>query len=354
MRFEVLDAATAEGLRAWKDLWRAWPTREVMAHPEYARLFARPCDRTVAAAAHGEGGVVLFPLILRPLAAEPWAGPDERRWDATSPYGYGGPFAWGAGTRDADGFWRAFSGWCRDERIVSTFARLSLFPQELAPIPGPVEEIAPNVVIDLDGGLAGLRRGYESKVGRWVSTAERAGLVVEVDEEGRRLDAFLRVYKDTMDRCHADPWYYFPRAFFEAIVGGLRGHFAIFSTLSAGEVVSSDLVLLSAERVYYFLGGTLEAAFPLGPNYLLKHSIAVWALEHGKRTCVLGGGYQPHDGLLRYKRAFARGGVVPFRVARLLHDEGACRDLVTLRAANTAKVAAAWTPRPGWFPPYRA
>lgn len=354
MRFSVLDAGTAEGLRAWVDLWCAWPTREVMAHPEYARLFARPCDRTVAAVGEDEGGVVLFPLILRPLAAEPWAGGGERRWDATSPYGYGGPFAWGPGERDDGAFWQAYTGWCREERIVSTFARLSLFPEELAPIPGPVEELAPNVVIGLSGGREELWSGYEPKVRKWVKTAEQAGLVAEVDEEGRRLDSFLHVYKRTMDRRKAEAWYYLPREFFEAIVGRLRGHFAIFCTLSRGEVVSSDLVLLSAERAYYFLGGTLEEAFPLGPNYFLKHNMAVWAQERGKKACVLGGGYQPHDGLLRYKRAFARGGLVPFRVARLVHDEPACRDLLTLRTAAAAKAAEAWTPRPGYFPPYRS
>jgi hypothetical protein len=323
-----------------------------MAHPEYARLFARPCDRTVAAVGEDEGGRVLFPLILRPLAAEPWAPPGESRWDATSPYGYGGPFAWGEGPRDDGAFWRAHADWCREERLVSTFARLSLFPEELAAIPGPVEEVSPNVVIGLGGGRDELWNGYEPKIRRWVATAEKAGLEVEVDEDGRRLDSFLRIYESTMDRHGAASWYYFPRAFFEAIVRLLHGQFALFCTLSNGEAVSSDLVLLSAERVYYFLGGTLASAFPLGPNYLLKHRIAVWALEHGKKSCVLGGGYEPHDGLLRYKRAFARRGVVPFRVARLIHDEQACRDLLTLRAASEG--AGPWEPRAGFFPPYRS
>lgn len=353
MRFRVVDAGTPEGLRAWTERWRAWPAREVMAHPEYARLFARPCDRVVAAIGEDAGGSVLFPLIVRPLAAEPWAGPGERRWDATSPYGYGGPFAWGGHPRDDAAFWRAYAGWCEEERIVSTFARLSLFPEELAFIPRGVEELAPNVVIGLSEGVEALWRGYEPKVRRWVATAERAGLDVDVDEDGRRLDTFLGVYERTMDRHRADAWYYFPRTFFEAIVERLHGQFAFFSTLSGGEVVSSDLVLLSAERVYYFLGGTLEHAFPLGPNYLLKHRIAVWALEHGKRSCVLGGGYQPHDGLLRYKRAFTRGAVVPFRVARLTHDEAACRELTALRASSAAPGAEAWKPRDGYFPPYR-
>src|SRR4051812_45439615 len=105
-----------------------------MAHPEYCRLFARPGDRVVAAAAGGPEGGILFPLILRPLSAEPWAAGDQR-WDAVTPYGYGGPFVWGAGGAAAEGFWAGHAAWCRAERIVSTFARLSLFPHQLTSIP---------------------------------------------------------------------------------------------------------------------------------------------------------------------------------------------------------------------------
>jgi hypothetical protein len=355
MRFRVLDGSTSDGLSAWMDLWRAWPRREVMAHPEYARLFARPCDRVVCAV--GENAPresVLFPLVLRPLAAEPWAAPGEARWDATSPYGYGGPFAWGDGPREDGAFWRPFKAWCLDEGVVSTFARLSLFPEELAVVPGPVEERFPNVVVDLSRGEEALWRGYDTKVRRWVHTAENAGLTVEVDRTGSRLDAFVAIYEHTMRRHGADDWYFFPRSFFEALVEKLAGQYAFFFTLSGGQPVSSDLVLCSAEHVYYFLGGTLEDAYPLGPNYFLKHRIAAWAIGEGKRSYVLGGGYQRGDGLYRYKRGFSREGEVPFRVACLVHDERAYRELVVRRAATSIQGGAPWAPRPEFFPSYRA
>ncbi len=354
MKLRVLDAGSPEDLAAWIALWRSWPDREVMAHPEYARLFARPCDRVVCAAGEGAAGGIIFPLVLRPLAAEPWADPGESRLDAITPYGYGGPFAWGEGRRDDASFWDAHAAWCRDERIVSTFARLSLFPEQLANVPWRVEVRAPNVVVRLGEGADALWRGYDTRVRRWVGVAERAGLVVEQDPRGARLDAFVEVYTHTMQRNGAEPWYYFPRAFFEAIVERLAGSFTFFHTLRAGEVVSSDLVLCSERHVYYFLGGTREDAFPLGPNYLLKHRVVTWAIAEGKRACVLGGGYAPGDGLLRYKRGFARGGLVPFRVASMIHDERAYRELCEARAQHASRTGAGWTPKPGFFPTYRA
>ncbi len=352
MRFRILDASTAEGASVWLGLWRAGSGREVMAHPEYARLFARPCDRVVCAAGEDAGGAILFPLLLRPLAAEPWAGRGESRWDATSPYGYGGPFSFGA--PDADAYWRAHAEWCRDEQIVSTFARLSLFPRQLAPIPGTVEARLSNVVVPLEGGVDALWRGYEGKVRKWVHVAERGGLTVERDTTGARLAAFAEIYEHTMRRSGADDWYFFPRVFFDAIVERLAGLFSFFHVLSGGEVVSSDLVLEGEEHVYYFLGGSLAEAFPLGPNRLLKHRIAVWAIEAGKKRYVLGGGTTDGDGLFRYKRGFARTGVVPFNVAYLVHDSAAVAALVEARARRARSDGPDWTTRPGFLPPYRS
>jgi len=353
MRFAVLDAGSDRDLARWIALWEGWPAREPWAHPEYAQLFARPADRVVCAAGEDDGGAILMPLILRPLSAEPWAPAGEPRLDATSPYGYGGPFAWGAGPRDDRAFWGAYEAWCRDERVVATFLRLSLFPEQLAALPGGTEGRLQNIVVPLTTPEA-LWKGYEGKVRRWVGVAERAGLTVEVDLTGARLADFQRIYAHTMERNGADAWYFFPRTFFARLTERLPGQYAFFHALSGGEVVSSDLLLCSPEHVYYFLGGTHADAFPLGPNYLLKHRIASWALAQGKKRYVLGGGYAAGDGLFRYKRAYARHGAVLFSVASFVHDQRGCGELAAQRAHFAAAAGTLWSPRPGFFPLYRA
>jgi CelD/BcsL family acetyltransferase involved in cellulose biosynthesis len=355
MRFRVLDAADESALAEWLALWGAWPRRDPMAHPELARLFARPHDRTVCAVGEDVGGTILLPLLLRPLAAEPWARAGEERWDATTPYGYGGPFVTRAGAeRDDAAFWRAFEAWCAGERIVSTFARLSLFPEDLATLPanGRVEERLVNVVVPLAGGAEALWRGYDTKVRRWIRASEAAGVEVEVDQVGAHLDEFHAVYTHTMERNGAAEFYFFPRAFFAALAARLAGSFAFFLARAGGEIVSTDLVLCAADRAYYFLGGTLERAFPLGPNYLVKHRVACWAAAQGMTSYVLGGGHAPGDTLHRYKRAYARHGEVPFRVASLVHDELSYRELCADRSA-AAHGGTPWTPQPGFFPAYR-
>lgn len=350
MSFRILDASTEEGRASWIALWRSWPAREVMAHPDYARLFARAGDRPVAVAAGGPDRAVLLPLLLRPLAAERWARPGERRWDAITPYGYGGAFTWGGAAAEAPAFWREYARFCADARVVSTFARLSLFPDQLIPMPGRVDVRQPNVVRGLEEPPERIWRDYAPKVRGNVRSAERAGLRVEVERSGARLDAFLAIYRETMRRRGADESYYFPRRFFEDIVGRLAPHFVFFHVLAGGAVVSTELVLTSNRRLYSFLGGTREEAFPLRPNDLLKHHAIRWGIEQGMRAYVLGGGFSDADGIFRYKRSFAPGGVVPFHVTSVIHDERGYGDLVAARAAAEG---AGWIARPGFFPAYR-
>lgn len=352
MRFRILDAARPDELAAWIALWERWPAREVMGHPEYVRAFARDGDRAVAAVGEGDGAGVLFPLVLRPLAAEPWAGPGEARWDATTPYGYGGPFALGDGRGDEAAFWRDYEAWCRGARVVCTFARLSLFPEQLArEIPGQVEVRGLNVVVSLSGGRDAVWQEYDRDVRRRVRVARREGVTIEIDREGARLPEFYEIYEHTMRRRFADAWYRFPPAFFEGLLGRLRGHVALVHAVAAGRILSSELALVSARHVYSFLGGTRSDGFRLFPNEMVRHATADWAAAEGKAGYVLGGGRAPDDGIFRHKRIFAPRGVVPFRTACLVHDEAAYQELVARRGAAAG---AGWTPRPEFFPVYRA
>src|SRR5688500_14525301 len=130
-RVEFLDPGDPLDRAAWLEIWNSWPDREIMAHPDYVRLFARPADRVVAAAFRSDGGGILYPLIVRPLTAEPWGAAEGSACDLTTPYGYGGPFAWNVTDQETRDFWTAFDGWARSQDAVTSFDRLSLFPENL-------------------------------------------------------------------------------------------------------------------------------------------------------------------------------------------------------------------------------
>jgi len=353
MGFRMLCADQPADEAVWLALWDRWPNHEVAAHPAYAALFAAPGDRVVCATLGSLEGGILFPLIVRPITREEWAINGPAAWDATSPYGYGGAFCWGCGTDEVREFWTGLRRWAASQGIISLFARLSLFPEQLAGFDGTVLENTPNVVRFLDLAPEALWMDYEHKVRKNVKRAQREGVSVEVDLDGSRLDQFLAIYYGTMDRRGAAPSYYFDRAFFERLIVRLRGQFAFFHALYGETVLSTELVLFSSDHIYSFLGGTRVEAFALRPNDLLKHEIILWGKRGGKKAYVLGGGYGGPDGIFRYKLSFAPHGQVPFRTGQIIFDQKAYDLLVATRRSWEAAQGREWQPRPGFFPAYR-
>ncbi|HEY0003140.1 MAG TPA: GNAT family N-acetyltransferase [Actinoplanes sp.] len=342
---EVLDAEADE--QRWLQLWRSCG-REPFAHPAYGRLFAGPGERPIALVIDRPAGLALLPLLIRRVR--------DDRYDAISPYGYGGPFfstgevaAGEVAAGEVAGVLDAVTQWAGRERLCSMFLRLSL---DLAPVDRPeVVEAAPNVVVDLRRAPEKLWGNYQHKVRKNVQKALRAGCTVGRIDLLSDVDGFLDVYGATMRRRAAASWYHFDRSFLSRFAVDLSGTYSTFAVRDRdGRMVSVEIVLESDRFLYSFLGGTLEQAFPIAPNDLLKHEI----VEHGQRTgrsgFVLGGGYRPGDGIFRYKRAFDPTGVRPFRVAKIIGDRRRYADLV---AAHGPAVATDRS-ESGYFPAYRA
>ena len=351
--FRVLDAAVPNEAPEWLRLYDAYPEQEVFAHPEYVRLFARPCDRACCGIMQTAAGGVLFPFVVRPLASELWASPEESAMDVISPYGYGGPFAWGCTEEDGKRFWQEFEMWAHEHKIVCTFLRLSLFPSERLRPPYGERICQNNIIRSLDLDEAALLKDYDRKVPQNVNRALAQGLKFEADGTGKRLDAFLHVYYSTMERCQAKATYYFPKALFSRFCENLQRRYVFFHVLDGSEVVSTELVLLSARRMYSFLGGTLREAFPKRPNDYLKHQAALYGKQIGKSEYVLGGGYSGDDSLYHYKKSFAPHGSVPFQVCEMILDPENYQRIVGQRRSWEAARSMDWKPEPGFFPQYR-
>lgn len=352
--FSVLDAADPRDAAAWRQLWESWPDRDVMAHPEFARLFSRPGDLALAATVRAEKGGILYPFILRPLSAEPWSPPNQMGCDLTTPYGYGGPFAWGITAEVGRSFWARFALWARARQVVASFARLSVFPDQLLPFDGDVAVNSPNIVRSLELTEEALWNDYAPKVRQNVRRARSRGCSLEVDPGGARMAEFHQVYTATMKRRNASSYYFFPQEFFESLLAKLKGHCAFFHVVHGGRVVSSELVLLAQRHAYFFLGGTLAEAFDLRPNDFLQHETFLWCRSAGKKALVLGGGYKGSEGLLKYKKCFAPGGEVPFRTGTKVYDPELVGRLVDARRRWETAKGASWEPEPGYFPAYRA
>ncbi|MFC4105913.1 lipid II:glycine glycyltransferase FemX [Micromonospora zhanjiangensis] len=355
MDFEIWNARRPTDNARWRAVHDAWRHREVFAHPSYVGLFAGPDDVPMAAYAATDHGFVLYPFVLRPVdATHLRAAAGRPLRDITSAYGYGGPFHSDIDEVAAKNFWSRFDDFCRGQGVVTEFVRIPVLRHHLLPYPGQVEPKLTNVVRDLTTPPGVMWYEFEHKVRKNVKRARQRGVTVEVDEHGAHLDDFLRIYHGTMRRRAADAAYHFPRHMFERLGQELPGQFVFFHARHGGEIVSTELVLVSADHIYSYLGGTVAAAFDVRPNDLLKFAIIEWGRQHGKTSFVLGGGYTPDDGIVRYKRSFAPTGLVPYSVGSRVLDKPAYERLVRAHRAEGRRRDPTWSPDEGYFPAYRS
>lgn len=336
---DVLDGQS--GRDRWLSAWEM-TGREPFAHPDFLHLFAAEGDVPTALLLSSPGGEHLLPLLIRQLTLD--SGHTLR--DAVSPYGYGGPF--GPTPVLLDEAARATAEWFADNELCTGFIRLSLDVDGAAPEPSPSVEVvvtAPNVAVDLRRAEDETWSHYEHKVRKNVQKARRSGCTVSCTSSIADVDTFAAVYGSTMQRRSAASWYHFDAAFFARLDRQLQGQFEVFWVRDAdGVVVSVELVLTSDERCYSFLGGTLSDAFHLSPNDLLKHEVIRVGREKRRRAFVLGGGASPDDGIFRYKRAFDREGVTPFRTMRLVGTPEVYTELADCVDAPDASLSAARFP----------
>src|SRR5450759_711129 len=203
----VLSAALPAERRAWLDLWSRWPEREPVAHPGYLAAIAGADERPMCAVLDLTDRGVLYPFLLRHVD-EPASDSAGNYSDITGPlFGYTGAFQWNVDLHTAARFWSEFNAWAREENIVSSFARLSLFDEDLLPFDGRIRVVQPNVIRDLQLPDELLWRDVEHKVRKNVQRARNEGVVVDADLGFAQLKAFIAIYAGTMQRRQASQHY---------------------------------------------------------------------------------------------------------------------------------------------------
>ena len=306
-------------------------------YQEVSALLEPPGTRPVFLHVRSAGGDVALPLLLRPL-------PDGRGWDATSPYGYGGPLSRTA--QDAAALTGGLDRWARANGVVSTFLRLhpALDAVRLVPPSAELVELGSTVAWDVSGEQDLLGRMHPHHR-RAVRRADGAGLEVQVVPDPTSLDGFRKLYEETMRRQDADPFFFFPDSYWEALL--LRS-----ATLAPvlvegrldGELVASLLCFAKRPWLHYHLGGSAEIARRIGASHRCFLAAARWAQGQGMTRFHLGGGLggSAESPLFEFKHRFdPTGPRLPYRVAKLVHDEDRYREL-----AGTTSTS-------GFFPPWR-
>jgi hypothetical protein len=330
-----LDIITINENEKWNGIVKSFKNYDVNYLCGYAKAFQL----------HGEGEPLLFyyedgstrainVVMKRDIAhTKPFKDklPVNTWFDISTPYGYGGFLIEG---ENHDAVNDAYDSYCKDKGFVSEFVRFHLFSGYQSYYNGLTETRTRNVVRNLEMDLDDMWMDFEHKVRKSLKKATKAGLEIEIDITGARLDDFLNIYYETMDRSNAKDNFYFSKEFFNTL-NKMEGNYIYFHVLYEGKVISTELVLYGVENCYSFLGGTNRNYFRLSANNFLKYEIIKWAKEKGLKRFILGGGYGDDDGIFKYKKSFAPNGVYDFYLGKKIFDNDKYAKLVNTIGKNT-------------------
>ena len=317
--FKVLNSLKNEDEKLWEELWKKTWQKEVFLNPKYAQLYNTKNQTAKCAIYDDEKTIILYVFIQRKIDIEL----DEYTYyDIITPYGYGGPCYSGIKCEYTEQkFNDLFKVWCRENKIISEFIRFTLFDDQLIYYPGKIENNNFNIICNLEKDEETIWKDFKHKVRTNVRKAISNGVTVRTDENGDSIEDFLEIYYHTMDRNNAKDFYYFSKDYFNSIIKNLKDNYIIVNVINDSEIISTELILISQETMYSFLGGTKSEYFNLRPNDLLKYEAILWGKKNGMKKYVLGGGYEVYDRLYDYKLSFEPKGVYSFKVGKRIFNK---------------------------------
>ena len=153
-------------------------------------------------------------------------------------------------------------------------------------------------------------------------------------------EKFREIYNATMDKNHADSYYYFGKDFYESVLNDLPHNSRIFYAVKDGLVMAN-------KQMSYHLSGSLQEYNKFAPVNLLLYTAALWGFTRGYKSLYLGGGVGTSgDSLFRFKKSFYKGKLNHFYLGKKVYNTNVYDDLIVLRSDID--------PKRSFFPVYRA
>jgi hypothetical protein len=340
----------APGDSRWRHVLGRVP-HDVYHLPEYAAFCARH-EGGVPTAFHAASNEkeILIPLLVRPLP--PVSGMPDGWSDAISPYGYPGPLV----THPDDRQWIeqamcAFRQAARDNRLLTAFLRLHPFRGVQAQA---LEAAGVSLRHHGDVVYVDLTRSPEEQ---WTRVNHRrnvrklleAGFAVVFDEWSG-YEGFGPLYRRTMDRVNATPFYFFSDAYFRDLRETLDARLHLSTVISPqGELAAAGLFIETGGIIQYHLGGTACSYRARAPSKLMFDHVRRWGSCTGAAILNLGGGIGGRtDALFDFKAGFSQLRA-PFHTARVVSDPPLYA--AVSRSALPSHVVGS---DPDFFPVYRA
>ena len=340
----------------WEIVVRSFKEYDVYYLPGYVKAFQENGDGE-ALLVHYESEKLqgIHVVMKRNIMSEPEfedMGEKNALYDLTTPYGYGG-WLIEKKMQDCSEPWEKmlfdeYEKWCQRNGIVSEFVRFHpvLLNYKYGIDFYHVVPIGNTVALDLANPEV-IWENFTSKNRNKIRKAKKLGVRIYNGRFPEIFEQFQAVYRSTMDRDHAEEYYYFDTHFFQSILEDLPRNAQIFYAVLDGKVIAASVILAANSHLNYHLSGSWGEYKNYAPINLLLYEAALWGYDNGCRIFHLGGGVgAKEDSLFQFKKSFYRGETYQFHIGKKIYMQEAYDRLVSWRGNRDKKE--------GFFPLYRA
>ena len=246
---------------------------------------------------------IFFPIIVRLL--------NDGYWDATSPYGFGGPIVDQRLTNEEiDTIMYATTQFMYQQGCVSWFMRLHpILNHKWSVNVGSIAVHGPTLISDLTKSKEELWSETRRQHRQAIQKALKQGVTTKVEKmTSEKVSLFYKIYTETMQAVGANDYYYFNEDYFYTLCRNLPEQLVLFTAFLDKVAISCALCTISnkSKIIQYYLGGTLNNYRYLQPSKLLTNVIINWGQESSFDYLHLGGGVgATKDSLYNYKKGFS-------------------------------------------------
>lgn len=313
----------------WDDIVSSFSEYDVYYLSGYVKAFQIHGDGEPQLFYYEGGGLrAIYVYMKRKTAVDGW-------YDSITPYGYGGVlFDGNTSEENLKDFWDAYLQKMQVEGIVCNFVRYHPVLANAVPmkVVSDVIDLGKTVAFHLDSPEV-IWQNIVPKNRNMIRKAEKNGIEIHHAADMALFKDFVQIYNATMDKDHAEAYYYFGDEFYESIHKDLDGHYEMFYATYEGKIIAMSIMLFANKQMHYHLSGSVLEYRNLAPSNLLLYKAALWGCEHGYKTLHLGGGVgSGEDNLYKFKAAFNRESDYQFSIAKMIFDQEKYDALVAERA----------------------
>lgn len=268
---------------------------------------------------------MLFPIIMRAI--------DDKYWDATSTYGYGGPIVDETlTTAEINIMLEQVGAFLSEQGCVSWFIRLHpILNKDWYTSIGKTITHGSTLVSDLTKSEEEHWAETQKQHCRGIKKALKANVTTKIENlSENNIQIFLNIYEETMRTITADQYYFFDENYFYDLSKELQDRLLLITAYQEDIAIASSIYTICEESgiMQFHLGGTLDDYRNLQPSKLITHIARGWGRKNNYQVLHLGGGVGAKlDSLYEYKKGFSSS-EIDFKTHRIITNSHKYQELV--------------------------